>query len=298
MSKATIKPVIVMPIYKELVDLTCNELISLSKCLNVLHSHSFIFVGPKKINWTEIENQLKKTFEINFTVIQFSDHYFQDLAGYNKLLISEFFYKKFTNYTHLLICQLDAYVFKDELNYWCKKKYDYIGAPWCGSYYYEDELITGVGNGGFSLRSIKGSQSLLKKLRQLEILDQYRNFNDTGLLIKLPILFLKLFRSRNEKSDFARNYSFQEDVFWGLVAPKRLDGFYCYSKLLEFIASILLKNTFKIAPVKVAAKFSFETNPRELFKLNNDQLPFGCHAWDKYDPEFWKTYIYQSDSPE
>ena len=30
----------------------------------------------------------------------------------------------------MLIYQLDAYVFKDELLNWANKGYDYIGAPW------------------------------------------------------------------------------------------------------------------------------------------------------------------------
>lgn len=46
-----------------------------------------------------------------------------------------------------------------------------------------------------------------------------------------------------------------------------------------------------IAPVNVALSFSFETNCDLCIKLTNGKLPFGCHAWTKYDFAFWKPLI-------
>ena len=37
-----------------------------------------------------------------------------------------------------------------------------------------------------------------------------------------------------------------------------------------------------------AIKFSFEVMPSYLYKLNNNVLPFGCHAFEKYESDFWK----------
>ena len=48
---------------------------------------------------------------------------------------------------------------------------------------------------------------------------------------------------------------------------------------------------FNVAPVNDAIRFSFEVNPTLLYKMNNGQLPFGCHAWERYDPEFWLPFI-------
>lgn len=40
-----------------------------------------------------------------------------------------------------------------------------------------------------------------------------------------------------------------------------------------------------------AADFSFEANPSYLFSIIG-KLPFGCHAFEKYEyEEFWKKYI-------
>ena len=114
-------------------------------------------------------------------VESFSDEYFASLRGYNKLVLDELFYMRFLKYQYMLIYQLDAFVFKDELLLWAEKGYDYIGAPWIPpkhSYltlrgrlkiqlkYFIYTLLNDdrrklkkycnyqVGNGGFSLRKI------------------------------------------------------------------------------------------------------------------------------------------------
>ena len=46
------------------------------------------------------------------------------------------------------------------------------------------------------------------------------------------------------------------------------------------------KNKFKVAPVKIATKFSIELLAEHFYKKNN-QLPFGCHAWQKLSADFY-----------
>ena len=70
----------------------------------------------------------------------------------------------------------------------------------------------------------------------------------------------------------ADNYPFNEDGFWTLEAPK-------------------YDSTYKIAPFKTALQFGFERFPKESFVINHQRLPFGCHAWVKYDRDFWSKYI-------
>ncbi|HMC84001.1 MAG TPA: DUF5672 family protein, partial [Chitinophagaceae bacterium] len=63
-----------------------------------------------------------------------------------------------------------------------------------------------------------------------------------------------------------------EDQFWGLSLSKKFEW-------------------FKVPDYKTAAAFAFEMQPHRLYILNNNQLPFGCHAWWKYDLDFWKPHI-------
>ena len=40
-----------------------------------------------------------------------------------------------------------------------------------------------------------------------------------------------------------------------------------------------------------ACAFAFEKSPAFLFEKTNHTLPFGCHAWEKYDKDFWHDKI-------
>lgn len=48
---------------------------------------------------------------------------------------------------------------------------------------------------------------------------------------------------------------------------------------------------FKVAPLEIALKFSFETEVKRCFELNKGELPFGCHAWTRYAFRFWQPNI-------
>jgi hypothetical protein len=67
-------------------------------------------------------------------------------------------------------------------------------------------------------------------------------------------------------------FPLNEDMFLGI--------------LMDFINPL-----FKKPKAMEALKFAFEMQPQKSFELNNHQLPFGVHAWEKYDPEFWKEFI-------
>lgn len=48
---------------------------------------------------------------------------------------------------------------------------------------------------------------------------------------------------------------------------------------------------FHTASIEVALQFAFERDVEKCYLLNGRRLPFGCHAWEKYDYNFWKPYI-------
>ena len=48
---------------------------------------------------------------------------------------------------------------------------------------------------------------------------------------------------------------------------------------------------FTIAPLDEALRFGFECVPRYCYELNGNRLPFGCHAWERYDREFWEQFV-------
>lgn len=46
----------------------------------------------------------------------------------------------------------------------------------------------------------------------------------------------------------------------------------------------------KLPSWKEALAFAVEQNPETCYKILG-KLPFGCHAWERYQPRFWKQFI-------
>lgn len=245
---------VVIPIYK--TDLTEGEIKSLNQCVKILGEFPLIFAKPKSLDSSPINHGGLIKSE------NFKDSYFKDVFGYNTLMLSSEFYERFTKYNYILIYQLDAFVFRDELKAWCHKGYDYIGAPWLAS---ERTLVNRfvslfhskrkkeraqifykVGNGGFSLRKVSTC---------LEVIYALKKEIDENL--------------KRDKKDFW----VMEDVFWSIKVP-------------DFFPN------FKIPGYKEAIAFALDRKPMIGYKLNNYELPFGCHGFEKSKvKEFWKSKI-------
>ncbi len=267
---------IVIPVYKP--DLTANESASLKQLLSVVPTHKIIFMCSKSFDLKNYISIIKLFDHIQIGIERFSGYYFSSVSSYNKLLLSANFYKRFTSYKFILLYQLDAWIFKDELDYWCEQDYDYIGAPWFEGFKNDEEKqFIGAGNGGFSLRKVK---SHIKVLTTFSYLVSPKNVIKTRLkevhgivsFIQEAAAFLVDLSIKNNTYYLFNNYKLNEDFFWGDLVPSKFTW-------------------FKVADVRSAIKFSFECNPRKLYKLNNFQMPFGCHAWEKYEPDFWKDFI-------
>ena len=266
-------PAIVIPIYKDFDVLNEIEILSLTQSLVILSKYPFIFIGPKEIDWSKYLSFCKAKHVTNVEIKIFDKLFFLNIHGYNNLLLNYKFYLSFKTYTHVLIYQLDAYVFKDELLYWCKQDFDYIGAPWFEGFHSASPKANfiGVGNGGFSLRKVSSFIKVLRKINKMTFLIKlHRKFKFNKFFSQA--IFLKIFGYREEELNVLINKGKNEDFFWGLVVPK----------IFAF---------FNTASIESALRFSFEVNPKYLFDLNNKQLPFGCHAWLKYDKEFFSPYI-------
>ncbi len=74
---------------------------------------------------------------------------------------------------------------------------------------------------------------------------------------------------KSKKKEYAIYHNRNEDIFFSAC-----DG-----------------EDFRVAPIKVAFEFAFEREVRKCLKQNQNRLPFGCHAWERYDLNFVKTFI-------
>jgi len=243
-----------------------EELISLKHLNKHLVKYDKFYIVPSNTNTTKLKQK-------GFRFIKFPKHYFPSAKTYNKLLLGKNFYHTFLHYRFILIYQLDALVFSNKLMKWCGSRYDYIAAPWFGSIiaklsHKKGSPISG-GNGGFSLRNVQ------KCLKVLDLVEKSATRSSNKELVH-KLWFTKAVVTGKSHGKWlnapASNYPFNEDGFWSLEAPKYL-------------------SSFKVAPFKDALKFSFEKYPRKSFELNKHHLPFGTHAWEKYDKDFWLPYI-------
>ncbi|MBR0060867.1 MAG: hypothetical protein IJP68_05245 [Selenomonadaceae bacterium] len=150
------KAAVVIPIYKE--ELDDLEKISLAQVRKILKNYPMIFVAPEGKNFSYLEP--------GEMLVQFHPQYFQSVKTYSQLLMQPFFYEPFLPFEYILLYQLDAFVFYDALEDFCRLGYDYIGAAW-PRYSWPYQKVQGktprVGNGGFCLRKVSACHKLLRK---------------------------------------------------------------------------------------------------------------------------------------
>lgn len=248
------KVVVIIPIYK--TTLSDDEVLSLRQTCQALKNYPLVVIQPEGLDLSSLNEQ--------YPLLQFQEFpasYFKGIMGYNRLMLSPVFYERFLNYEYMLICQLDAYIFRDELQEWCNKGYDYIGSPWLRRPVYDfpllkqcmqfslwwkhrrglrskQDLYNKVGNGGLSLRKVKAHYQVTKDSQ--ELIGFYTNRKKLHL--------------------------YNEDVFWALEAKD-----------------------FSYPTPEEAMLFAFDKYPELAYKLTGERLPFGCHGWNKRKMrKFWK----------
>lgn len=218
---------VVIPVYKEV--LCAAEEISLNQALCILGDYDVYCICPKGLVYGDQQKFVRE--------IRFDDSWFADIRAYSRLMLQKEFYEAFSDYEYVLLYQLDAFVFSNQLMKFCNMGYDYIGAPWIhGIVCYKDagHVLHYVGNGGFSLRKVSAFLRWLDKTDLAELAE-----------------------------------AVNEDVLIAAYGPPFL----------------------KISPLEKALEFAFDMDPRKCFLKNKRHLPFGCHAWQRIDMEFWRPYI-------
>ena len=221
-----------------------------------------------------------------FTTIHLPRQFFGSLAAHSKLGYWPNYYSSFSDYEYVLIYHPDALVFSDDLLQWCDAGWDYIGAPWLPCH--DSEWVTepAVGNGGFALMKVDSClEALHTRYREdpltyvldrlmfnghrfdalFRLLEKLRRFFPRSRVIDWPL-------EQWQRIESPAAHSLSADLFFGLYATRYLPR-------------------FKIATVEDALRFAFEVCPRQCFEMNKRQLPFGCHAWARYDRAFWEPYL-------
>ena len=252
---------------------------SLERTARILGAHPLIAVAPAGL---DTEPLLARYAGIR--VERFPKRYFRSLRGYNNMMLSDEFYRRFASYEYILLCQLDAFPIRDELAEWCRKGWDYVGAPWFADFERGgSDAFIGAGNGGFSLRRVDAFRAVLaagtlhadpERWATLGRDFRLRSTRLVPILIGASRVLPRVPWARLFRMCFSGN----EDLFWSAYAPFMLPG-------------------FRTAPVDEALRFAFDCQPRLCWERAGRRLPFGCHAWFKYDPAFWLAVLEGREPP-
>jgi hypothetical protein len=240
---------IAIPIYKKGFDK--EEQLLVDRMFKVFVGRHISFFGPANLDNSYYLNRYP-----NAKLITFDPEYFLSVQGYSRLLLNKKFYESFGDKEFLLISQPDAYVFRDELDTWLNKPYDYVGAPWPNGFSVTLNMgrfknVAGgtlvnafVGNGGFSLRRINKCVQLLEQ--DIEVAEW---FSKTGS---------------------------NEDLFFSFIG--------------QMTPSFIIPN-----PVE-ASHFAMEVQPEFFYNLNGYYIPMAAHALKKFSPEFWEQKIQKQNA--
>ena len=232
----------VIPIYKK--QLSADEEACVVKYAAVLQGTPIVFAAPEHLDCAWYQERFPK---IGYE--RFADRFFTGTKSYNRLMLSEDFYRCFLNYEYLLVAQTDAVILQDKnrIPEFIDMGYDYYGAPWIPERriwewtFPRKKGFPGfrivcckkkgcgikMGNGGFSLRNIRKCIALIHEFRHRKL-----------------YWFLK----RNE------------DIFFGVFGRENRCG-------------------FRLASVECGMAFAREYHLREC--IEKGDIPFAVHGWRK-----------------
>ena len=258
---------VVIPVYKS--TLTDYERISLMQCMRILGRYPVFLAVPTGLDVSG--------FVTEFPVLQvqrFDAAFFANIQGYNRLMLSETFYRAFAGFEFMLIHQLDAFVFQDDLAGWCRRGYDYIGAPWLRDIDFRnktDELVFNTKKQITTWLDLKKPDGITPR----EITGQ-NSVGNGGLSLRRIPAFLAVLASGAANKKLAvyadnQTHQYNEDVFWGIEVNR-------------------YRPRLRVPDFRTALRFAVEFYPeRAIATYNQGRLPFGCHAWDIHETDYWRT---------
>jgi len=259
-------PVVVVPVHRQKP--TADEQLSLRQCHKLLGHYPIRVVHPEGLELSEYHRLLP-----NAKSLPVPNSWMASIQAYNRMMINPAFFRKLDCFTHLLIHEPDAIALSDKLLDWCSQPYDYIGAPWFDGFHQanpESPIIPG-GNSGFSLIRVSAIKNILRSGYRWMPLS----------LIARELKKKALWKPNNFRFSYLLKLLGVAGQMRGahLVLEENFDLFLC--RHIPYADP-----TFAIAPPEIAIAFSWEVNPKTCYELNNARLPFGIHAWARYDRLF------------
>ncbi len=264
---------IVFPVHQPYARLSRGEQAALRNNAAVLRAHTLVLLAPAKL---DLAGYLTALHPAEVQVERFGRRYFSSRGSYSQLMLSRAFYRRFAGFGHILVCQLDAWVFRDELAEWCGRDYAFVGAPLFEGYDKDTSFRFTRGlNGGLSLRSVPAA---------LDVLDRFHAVRQRYWLARATSFGTRTI----DVADLSDRYGVRSlehaQALFPLLVPANEDYRWSYYFADTF-------DGFPVPDPVTASAFSVEMHPEHLYRMNHDRLPFGVHAWERHEPEFRREFI-------
>jgi glycosyltransferase involved in cell wall biosynthesis len=262
--------VVVIPTHKS--DVSAEEERSFRNTLSVLSNWDIRLVVPENVS-VDSYARMKSVDALTFDIVRVTDQWMGSVQRYNAMMLSTDFYRLFDDYESILICHLDSWVFRDELEYWINIGYDYIGPPLFllkePARNSLDSLVAPQGgNGGFCLRKIDSTVKLLSNTRY-----------DLNVMLFLKGVF---FLIRNRKFDLLKIFLRVCRMVYKDPVRSQL-RYNIYEDVMISVCYALLHRSYKVAPPEIAMHFATEVYSEETIQTKLKlRLPFAVHGYGKY----------------
>ncbi len=249
----------IIPIYR--AQLHPEEQAALQNNLALLDGIPAAFIKPESLDISELTRQYPQV-----EVINVSDNWLGSelgVRGYYDMMTSARFYELFADCDYIFICHVDAWLFRNEVEQWCRKGYDLVAAHWPTRPRYKRfplkqyiqlkirlkpawknlhcQMFGKIGNGGLCLRKVETFRNHC--LRYAGEIERYKQMGLTSPM-------------------------YNEDIFWAFVPSLR------------------------VPTIEEVLTFAFDLKPTLSYKLYRNRLPMGCHGFNKNSRiPFWSRFI-------
>jgi hypothetical protein len=261
-------------------ELTSDEQISMRHLLHFLGDYDKYLIAPRGL----------RVQSDGFRVKRFSRKFFGSSVAHNRLTYARSFYQAFADYKFIFFYHLDSLVFSNQLLQWCASDLDYIGAPWlqCADTPWVQQPR--VGNGGFTLIRVEAALKVLHNRFRQEPARYWFELVERNARLLEPIVATLRRRRIKHRIPRSKTVDRLQNEWSRIERPTNNDLFWADE------ASRYLPE-FKVASVEEGLRFAFEAAPRSCFELTRGRMPFGCHAWTRFDRKFWEPYLLKTEEP-
>lgn len=221
-----------------------------------------------------------------FQIKKFARKFFGSVIAINHMLYDPGFFKAFEDYQYILIYHLDSLAFSDQVDKWCQMDLDYIGAPWvpCPDAPWVTEAR--VGNTGFGMMKVESALKVLYNRYQrypgTYWLDMFtRNSRRVRPLVRM----MRKLQPHFPRSKIMNALVSEWDKMQNPDPHGRVGDMFWSDQAVTYLPE------YKVATLEQGLEFAFEVAPEKCFQMNGGKMPFGCHAWARYDRGFWEPHL-------